>query len=1063
MSEPIAFVDEFFSESSELPSGLQYTHRVDVILVTHDGARWLPRTLAAIRGSRVQPDAVHVVDTESIDNTVEQLRSAGSLITSLHTAPRNQAFGASVAQAFAALPATNTDLAWIWLLHDDSAPAADGLESLLKAAEAHPDATVLGMKSVGWNDSSRLQEVGLTMTGTGHRDPRIERGERDQGQYTESEEVLAVGSAGMLIRRDVWQTLQGMREIFAVYRDDIDFCWRAWEHGYRVRVVPQAEIAHREAATHAVRAQDVRHGTAHKLGRLNALGMTYIHARAAARPFVLVRLTIASLFRAFVYFVGKDPRDAGDELSALYLFLRHPERMMREIADRGLVPIRAPRRLRPSAWVQLWHGVDLVTGLVVEKVDDVLELWAGPDAFDVVDVIDDGSDAIEAESEDTYVVRSRRQSFFSQVWKRPGTLLTMSLLLIGVIGTRNLWDTGTLQGGALLPVTGGVTDLLRSYFQDWHAVDLGSHAAAAPWMLLLAISSLPFGGNVAMAVTVMLVLAIPAAGLSAHLAGRAFMEQAPLRAFFAATYALSPALLVAISSGRLGTIAFAVALPALVRMAWRCDETWRRAAAMAIAVACTAAWVPAVWLFTVVWAVIAGVLWRRDRESRLRLSFIGLSSFFLLFPASLEWVLSPTLLLREAGAALPPTFSQPLYNIVLLQPGGPASPVTFGMVGLVAAAVAALVQQRKRRRVSVTWIIAAIMYGTFVVVWLVSQRLHATDPSTGLPLLDWAGPFTLALGLMWIIAAAAVTDGLSETLSRRSFGWRHIVTLLLIVGMVLSPVVTAASWLLRNGEAVVSRTDASRIPAFVLARNTAQSVSRVLVLQRDAAGTIRYSIFDGRDARLGDADVQRDIANSEVTAIVGSMLSGRDRTDAQRLAQFGIMYVVAEDGDAVVAEALDGAVGLRRISGGSRGATSTWEVQALNERVALVWIDGDNTTVEPLEYTIDPVLRSSVELTPVDQERVISIAESAGAWRATVNGEPLDPAPGFQRTWRQAWKIPAGTEGLVVVEYQSGQRIGGLFFAILVLIGTLIVALPTYRPYADIDSEGVPNADAVVA
>ena len=309
MSEPIAFVDEFFTESSELPSGLHRTHRVDVVLVTHDGARWLPRTLAAIRGSRVQPDAVHVIDTESIDSTLEHVRNAGELITTLQSAPRTQAYGASVAQAVSMLPEADAELAWIWLLHDDSAPAADGLETLLRAAEAHPDAAILGMKSVGWNDSSRLQEVGITMTGAGHRDPRIERGERDQGQYTETEEVLAVGSAGMLIRRDAWQTLQGMREIFAFYRDDIDFCWRAWEHGYRVRVVPQAEIAHREAASHAVRAQDVRHGTAHKLGRLNALGMTYIHARAVTRPFVLLRLSIASLFRALVYFVGKDPRD----------------------------------------------------------------------------------------------------------------------------------------------------------------------------------------------------------------------------------------------------------------------------------------------------------------------------------------------------------------------------------------------------------------------------------------------------------------------------------------------------------------------------------------------------------------------------------------------------------------------------------------------------------------------------------------------------------------------------------------------------------------------------------
>ena len=179
MSEPIAFVDEFFTESSELPSGLHRTHRVDVVLVTHDGARWLPRTLAAIRGSRVQPDAVHVIDTESIDSTLEHVRNAGELITTLQSAPRTQAYGASVAQAVSMLPEADAELAWIWLLHDDSAPAADGLETLLRAAEAHPDAAILGMKSVGWNDSSRLFDLGLTMTGAGHRDPRVERGERD--------------------------------------------------------------------------------------------------------------------------------------------------------------------------------------------------------------------------------------------------------------------------------------------------------------------------------------------------------------------------------------------------------------------------------------------------------------------------------------------------------------------------------------------------------------------------------------------------------------------------------------------------------------------------------------------------------------------------------------------------------------------------------------------------------------------------------------------------------------------------------------------------------------------
>lgn len=1063
MSEPTEFVDEFFAESSELPSGLQQRHRVDVVLVSHDGGRWLPRTLAAIRGSRVQPDAVFVVDTESLDNTLELLDNAGPLITERWQAPRTQPYGVSIAQAVAHLPDTDADQAWIWLLHDDSAPAADALEALLKATEAHPDASIFGMKSVGWNDSSRLQEVGITITGAGHRDPRIERGERDQGQYAETEEVLAVGSAGMLVRRDVWHTLQGMRDIFPVFRDDIDFCWRAWEHGYRVRVVPQAEIAHREAATHAVRAQDIRHGTAHKLGRLHALGMTYIHARPIARPYVLLRLVIASLARALVYFVGKDPRDAGDELSALFQFLRHPELMMREINGRGVIPIRPPRALRPSPWVQLWHGVDLLTTVVVEKIDDLLEVWAGPDAFDVVDVVDDGSDAIEAESEETYTVRSRRQNFFAHVWKRPGTVLFTSLLIVALIGTRNIWGSGTLQGGALLPVSMRLTDLLGYYFQDWHTVDLGTTASAGPWMLLLGIWSMLFAGNVSLAVGAMLVFAIPAAGLSAHLAARTFMPQAPLRAFFAATYALSPALLIAVGSGRLGTIALAVALPVLVRLAWRCDASWRRAAGMAIAIACTAAWVPIVWLSTMVWAVVAGVSWRRTRPQRLRLLFIVVTSFLLLFPASLEWMLEPGLFLREAGAALPPSFDVGLVQVLLLQPGGATAPWLLSWLGITAAAIAALVQQRRRRRVALTWITAVVLYATFVLVWLAAQWLDAVDPSTGLPFLDWGGPFILGIGIAWLITLASVSDGLSEALSRRSFGWRHIVTLLLIGGVAIAPALSAGSWLLHHDQTLVRRSEAAQIPAYLLARNAAEEQRRVLVTRRDVAGTIRYTVLDGRDAQLGDADVQRDVANTELTAILGSMLSGRDRTDAQRLAQFGIMYVVAADGDAVVSRALDGAVGLRRISGGTNGATSTWEVQALNERAALVWLEKNTATPEPLEYDVNGSLRVVTDITAVDQARIVSIAEAGGAWRATLAGEPLEDAVNYQRDWRQAWRIPAGADGELIVEYSGGQRFGGLLFAVLVLLVTIVVALPSIRPNDDIDGEAVNRDDSVVA
>lgn len=1057
MSASPDFVDEFFTDASDLSHPLTLAHRVDVVMVTHDGARWLPRTLAALRNSTHAIDGLHVVDTGSIDGTLGILANAAGMVNTVSQAPREQPYGTSLAQAIAQLPEPDDhiDHAWVWLIHDDSAPAAEALHALLRAAERHPDAAILGCKSVGWNDSSRLQDVGLTMTGTGHRDPRVERAERDQGQYAFTEEVLAVGSAGMLVRRDVWQTLAGMREIFAFYRDDIDFCWRAWEHGYRVRVVPQAEIAHREASTHAVRLQDVRRGSAHRIGRENSLATAYIHSRSFARPFVLLRLIIASLFRALVYFLGKDPRDAGDELRALFTFLRSPLVMLREIEGRGVIPVRAPRSLRPSVWVQAWHGFDLLAGLVVEKIDDLLEVWAGSDVFDVIDVVDDAEDAVEAADETFVVARSRRQSFLAHVWKRPGMLLFVGLTIVGVLGTRNQWGNGALEGGALFPVTTNASGLITAYFADWHNVGLGSAAAAAPWLPLLAVWSWLFFGNVSAAVTALLILGIPLAGMSAHLAARKALPQAEPRAFFAATYALMPALLIAISNGRLGTIVFAIALPALLRLAWRCDESWERAAVMAIAVAFTAAWVPVTWLFCVIWGLVAAVLWRREQVRRLRIAFVMVASWLLVFPASMEWLQHPSLLLHEAGATVPLSEHQTFWHVLLLQPGGAASPLLFALVGLPLGAAAALVQRRRARRVVVGWMTAIIMFGSYVLVSLVSARIALADPTTGEPLVRWAGPFTLVLGTLLLIIVGAVTDGLAEMLSAKSFGWRHLVSIPLALGIVLAPVVSAGSWSWRNSEATVVRDADGAIPAFVLAKSSSAKAERVLLLSRDDERVVRFAIHDGGDATIGDADVQRDVANREISAIVGSMLSGRDRTDAQRLAAFGIMYVVAEDGDTTVNDALDGAVGLRRLSGGASGASSTWQVQAPNARLAIIWSEEGVTTVEPVEYLVSDNLRSSQRIGPAKSTRILVLAEAEGAWTATLNGEALTPAPKATKTWRQAWVIPPGAEGRLVVDYDHGQRLGAIMFQLLMFAAVLIIALPTYRPYADVDAEEV--------
>ena len=1058
------FVDDFFADSPGTGSMITRAHRVDVVLVAHDGARWLPRTLAALRGSTRRPDAIHVVDTESIDGTAMLLDNAASMIDTRLQAPRTQAFGASIAQAVEALPAIEgSDAHWIWVLHDDSAPAADALEQLLLAAEQHPDAWVLGAKSVGWTDSSRLQDVGLSLTGSGHRDPRIDRGERDQGQYWDSAEVLAVGSAGMLLRREVWQALAGMRPIYPVFRDDIDFCWRAWEHGFRVRVVPRAEIAHREAATHGVRSQDIMRGTAHRIGRQHALSMAFIHARPWARPLVLVRLIVATLVRALIYFFGKDARDAGDELRALFEWLLRPQHTYAEVHARGIPAVRAPRRLRPSVLVQAWHAVDLLAGFISEKIDDLLLVWAGSESFDVVEV-DDLGDADAAISEETYVPRSRRQSFLTHVWRRPGTILFFGTLAISLVATRAIWGEGALQGGALLPVTGGAGELLGRYFADWHSVGLGSGAAMGPGVLSLVVWSWLFGGNLSIAVSALIVLAVPLAALSAHLAARPLIAQAEPRAFFAAAYALLPALPIAVANGRLGTVVFAIVLPVLVRLAWRCDANWQRTGGMALLVAFAAAWVPAVWLFTLVWVGLAAVFWRRGRDQRLRLAVLVLAPWAMLFPASFEWLVTPTLLLREAGSLGDGATGVSFLQLLLLHPGGVAAPWVWVFAGVIPAAIAALIQQRRRGRVAFAWTAVAITLAGYGIVWVVEHHWQYADPTTGAPLLNWPGPVTLTLGLGLLIALAAVTDGLAESLSTQRFGWRQITSFVLVAGVVLAPVLSAAGWLAHSANAPVERSAVSQVPPFLIEAAGSEARPRALVLRRDTDGVVRFRVADGRDETLGDAGLSRDVASIELRQILRTLLSGRDRTEAQRLAQYGIDYLVLADGDREVADALNGAVGLRRISGGTSGIVASWRVQAPSERLAIVSTVDDRRVVESLAYRRDGEnpLSARMRIAAVNEPRMLVLAEPAGPWTATLAGEPLAAITDPDLGWRRAWRIPAGAAGVLEVGLQTGQRVGALIFAFVAGAFTLVLALPSYRRDPDdVEPEEVADGDLV--
>jgi GT2 family glycosyltransferase len=236
----------------------QTRHTVTAVVVAHDGAELLPGLVAALRAQTYPVDRFVAVDTGSRDRSGAVL---AELIgqDAVFGMERDTGFGEAVATALkhgSASRVLRTDpdmrrVEWIWLLHDDCEPAPEALERLLRAASRDRSVVILGPKVLDATDRRTLRETGISIDRAGRRVTGIEAGEIDQGQHDGNRSVLAVGSAGMLIRRDAWEQLGGFDTRLKLFRDDLDFCWRAQGAGYRVQVITDAVLYRRELSAGA--------------------------------------------------------------------------------------------------------------------------------------------------------------------------------------------------------------------------------------------------------------------------------------------------------------------------------------------------------------------------------------------------------------------------------------------------------------------------------------------------------------------------------------------------------------------------------------------------------------------------------------------------------------------------------------------------------------------------------------------------------------------------------------------------------------------------------------------
>jgi hypothetical protein len=414
----------------------------------------------------------------------------------------------------------------LWILRDDTTPRANAFTALRSVLESSPTAGVVGPKQLDANRPGEILEMGESLSLTGRSVQLAER-ELDQGQYDRSSDVLAVGEAGMLVRREIWEALEGFDSRLAVVDGALDFCYRARTAGWRVEVVPTAAIdaVHNslESALGEVSASRVQReeaqAWAHRLLSVSVLWAT---------PFIAVAIVVGSVIRGFGRVVLKKPPYFAEFSGALAGTLR-------------IGAIGASRQRRSAIATQSIGG----TSLLVTRAEMSRRR------------------ALERDAE--IAARERLDSTPRLRFGHVGGWLTAGSALVGAILFRSFFGAQAVSGGAMLPLDASASALWRSVGSTWSSAAAGIESAPDGFAALVALLGSAAWANPNVALVALWILAIPLSFVAAWVAVGAFHTSTAGAALTAAVWAMIPSLHVALGEGRLGAVLAHILIPLGVR------------------------------------------------------------------------------------------------------------------------------------------------------------------------------------------------------------------------------------------------------------------------------------------------------------------------------------------------------------------------------------------------------------------------------------------------------------------------------------------------------------------
>ena len=227
------------------------TPDLSVVIVNWNGLEYLQECLDSVfnytEGISVE---VILVDNASTDGSVPMARAKYPQVRVIANT-QNLGFAKANNQAF---PFCNGR--YVLLMNPDTRVLGDALSAMVRFMDSHPDAGISGCRVLNPDLTLQLacrrsiptpavalyRMIGLAKVMP--LNPRFARYNLTFKDDTVETEVDAVSGSFLMFRPEVLQTVGALDEQFFLYGEELDWCLRARQHGWKVLYNPDAEIIH---------------------------------------------------------------------------------------------------------------------------------------------------------------------------------------------------------------------------------------------------------------------------------------------------------------------------------------------------------------------------------------------------------------------------------------------------------------------------------------------------------------------------------------------------------------------------------------------------------------------------------------------------------------------------------------------------------------------------------------------------------------------------------------------------------------------------------------------------